>query len=162
MPVDGVSHASILKETSKRKKFLASATNREYDIKQMIICDTVGVVYMLECDCGLQYIGRTSRPLHVKLAEHVNNIKKGLKTHNVSKHFKLFHQQNPKSVKFWGIERVTKHWRGGNFIRQLSKRESYWIHETRVLCPDGLNVDFDINCFITDRWFFYYGVLLMQ
>lgn len=74
-----------------------------------------------------------------------------LVSHNMSRHFKLFHQRNPKSLKFWGIERVTKHWRGGNFIRQLSKRESYWIFETRVLCPEGLNVDFDPNCFISDR-----------
>ena len=135
----------------KRKKCMASATNREYNIKQLITCDTIGVVYMLECDCGLQYIGRTSRPLHVRLAEHVNNIKQGKTTHNVSRHFKQFHHKNPKGLRFWGIEKVNRHWRGGNFIRQLSKKESYWIHETHVLIPDGLNVDFDINCFISDR-----------
>lgn len=54
-------------------------------------------------------------------------------------------------LKFWGIERLTKHWRDGNFICQLSRRESYWLYETNVLTPGGLNVDFDIHCFITDR-----------
>lgn len=67
---------------------------------------------MLECECGLQYLGRTSRPLHVRIGEHVNNIKKGLITHNVSKHFRLFHFRNPVKLKFWGVEKVTNHWRG--------------------------------------------------
>ena len=135
----------------KRKKFLSFATSREYEIKQLITCDTVGVVYMLQCGCGLQYVGRTSRSLHMRVDEHVRNIKKGFINHNVSRHFKLVHPKHPKSLQFWGIERVTNHWRGGNLIRQLSKRESYWIHETEVLAPGGLNIDFDINCFITDR-----------
>lgn len=36
----------------------------------------MGVVYMLEYECGVQYVGRTSRPLHVRIGEHVNNIKR--------------------------------------------------------------------------------------
>lgn len=85
-------------------------------------------------------------------------LKKGLTTHNVSRHFKQFHQQSPKGLKFWGIERVTKHWRGSNFTRQLSRRESCWIYETNVLTPGGLDVDFDINCFSTD---FFIGIVFV-
>lgn len=106
---------------------------------------------MLQCGCGLQYIGRTSRALHVRVGEHINNIKKGLVTHNVSRHFRNHHNRNPRGLQFWGLEKVTKHWRGGHFIRQLSRRESFWIYETKVLTPLGLNVDFDLNCFISDR-----------
>lgn len=140
------------KGNKKRKKeFTASVTNKQYNIKQFITCNTVGVVYMLECECGLQYIGRTSRPMGVRIAEHVNNIKKGLITHSVSKHFRRYHDRNPRHLKFWGIERVNPHWRGGNYIRQLSQRESMWIHETQVLFPNGLNVEFDLNCFISNK-----------
>lgn len=60
----------------KRKEFRAQATNRQYIIQDLITCSTVGIVYMLECECGLQYVGRTSRPLHVCLGEHLNSIKK--------------------------------------------------------------------------------------
>lgn len=95
----------------KQKEYVAAVTDRKYPIKQLITCSTVGIVYMLECDCGWQYIGRTSRPLHVRLGEHVN-IKKDFKTHNVFRHFKMHHNQNPRGLTFWGIERVTKHWRG--------------------------------------------------
>lgn len=59
----------------------SSVTHIQYQIRDLITCATVGVVYMLECECGLQYIERTSRALHVYVGEHINNIKKGLKTH---------------------------------------------------------------------------------
>lgn len=61
------------------------------------------------------------------------------------------HNCNPKCLTFWGVERVLKHWSGGNFIRQLSCRESHWIYEAKVAVPLDLNVDFNLNCFISDR-----------
>lgn len=142
---------SCRRNLKRRKEFTAAATSQNYQIKHFKTCNTVGVVYMLECDCGLQYIGRTSRPMGVRIAEHVNNIKRGLITHNVSKHFRICHDRNPRCLKFEGIEKVNPHWRGGNFIRQLSQRESMWIHETQVMVPKGLNVEFDLNCFISNK-----------
>lgn len=133
-----------------RKEFTASATNRKYQIKNLITCDTEGVVYMLQCDCGLQYVGRTSRLRGARIAEHVNNIKRGLKSH-VSKHFRIFHNKDLKCLQFWGLEKINKHWRGGNYIKQLSQRESLWIYDTKVAVPKGLNVEFDLNCFISDK-----------
>lgn len=132
------------------KVFRATSTGKEYKIDQLITCTTVGVVYMLQCECGLQYIGRTSRPLHVRLGEHVNNIKKGLKTHNVSKHFKLVHGQNPRGLSFWGIERVNKHWRGGATpYVNLVAGNPIGFTRPRFSLRGGLNVDFDVNCFIS-------------
>lgn len=116
----------------KWKEFVTTVTNKLYQIKELITCSTSGVVYILECECGLQYVGRTSRPLHVRIGKHVSNIKKGLVTHNVSKHFRLFHDRNPTKLKFDGVEKVTQQWRGGNFIRQLSRCKSFWIYETKV------------------------------
>lgn len=75
----------------------------------------------------------------------MNNIKKGLKTHNVLRHFRLCHNRDPSGLRFWGIGKVKKHWKGGKVIRHLSHRESYWIYETMVGVPGGLNVDFDIK-----------------
>ena len=135
----------------KRKQFSSTVTRTEYTIKQLVTCDTEGVIYMLECECGLQYVGRTSRALHIRVGEHISCIKRGVRTHSVSKHFRQYHDRNPKGLKFWGIEKVSKHWRGGHFIRQLSRRESYWIYELKVASPRGLNVEFDLNCFISNR-----------
>lgn len=92
----------------------------------------------------------TARALHVHVGDHINNIKKGLKTHSVSRHF---NHSDPKHLKFWGLENVSRHWQGGNYICQLSRRESFWICETKVMMPAGLNVEFDLNCFISDSFF---------
>ena len=135
----------------KRKEFTSFSTKKSYTIKNLITCNTEGVIYMLECDCGLQYIGRTSRSLAVRVGEHVNNIKNGFRYHSVSRHFKQYHNKNPKCLKFWGLEKVNRHWRGGNYTRHISQRESFWIFEAKVLTPEGLNVDFDLNCFISNK-----------
>ena len=90
---------------------------------------------MLECDCGLQYVGRTSRALHVRIGEHISNIKQDKGNRSVSKHFRECHQKDP----------------SGLYIRQLSRRESFWIYETKVSSPSGLNVEFDLNCFFSNR-----------
>lgn len=57
---------------------MTPATGRTYPIKNLITYNTTGVVYVLECDCGLQYIGRTLRLLSICIAKHVNNIKNGI------------------------------------------------------------------------------------
>lgn len=143
----------------KRKEFASFSTNKTYHIKNLITFSTRGVVYMLECSCGLQYIGRTSRPLSVRVGEHVNNLKKGLRTHSVSKHIRQCHDRDPRCLTFWGIERVDRYWRGGNYIRHISQRESFCIFEAKVLTPEGLNVNFDLNCFISDMGYFFYCFL---
>lgn len=87
----------------------------------------------------------------MRVREHMANIRKVKKEHSVPKHFRMAHNKDPSGVKFWGIEKATKHRRRGNYIRQMSKRESFWIYETKVLAPLGMNLDFDLNCFISDK-----------
>lgn len=53
------------------------------------------------------------------------NIKKGFKSHNLSKHFKLLHNKNPNLLKIIAIDKVEKHWRGGNMTREISKNGGY-------------------------------------
>lgn len=89
-------------------------TNKDYKIKDRITCSTQGVVYMLECKCGLQYVGRTSRALH-KRSKHIVSP-------NISDYVII---GGPKGPKFWDFKKVNKHWRGVNFIRQLGRRESF-------------------------------------
>lgn len=64
---------------------------------------------MLKCPCMLQYVGRTSRPLMVRVQEHINNIKNGKKDHSVPKHFREVHGRNSKCLNFWGVEKVKPH-----------------------------------------------------
>lgn len=56
----------------------STVTIKEYVIEDLISCRTEGLVYLLECPCQIQYIGRTKRELWKRLREHVQNIKKWL------------------------------------------------------------------------------------
>lgn len=140
------------KRDKRCNKFLSNTTKKEYAnaIKDFISCRTEGVVFILECSCSLQYIGRTKRPLWKRLRVHVQNIKPGFQKHSVSRHFAEVHRKNPTELKFWAIEKHKPHWIGSHKIRELSKMESKWIYEINCFAPLGLNIDFNLNCFISD------------
>lgn len=130
--------------------FISTSNNKNFAIREFITCNTTHVVYVLECPCGLMYIGRTKRLLRNRIAEHIQNIKIGFKDHSVSLHFKLQNNRDPSGLKYWGIECLKPVWRGSNIIRELSKRETHWIFLTDILSPKGLYIELDINCFISD------------
>ena len=134
----------------KCSSFSSNVTKKDYKIKELITCRTEGVVYVLQCPCSLQYVGRTKRPMWKRIREHVQNIEKGCDEHNVSRHFKQCHNNDPRGLKFWAIDKYIPHWRGSHKVRELSKCESRWIHEMATLAPNGLNIEFDLNCFIAD------------
>ena len=103
------------------------------------------MIYVLECPCGLQYVGRTMRKLKVRVQEHINNIKKGMETHGVPLHFKHVHKMDPKGLKFTGVAHVKKHWRGGSYENKIDQTEVEWIYNMGSLQPKGLNVDLDLK-----------------
>lgn len=106
--------------------FTLAMNNKEFVIKEFITCNITHVVYILECPCGV--VGRTKRPLRVRIAEHIQNIKLGFKDHNVSLHFKLHHNQDPSGLKFWVVDHVKPVWRGSKMVRELPKRETYFFN----------------------------------
>lgn len=128
----------------------STSTGKSFPIKSCITCNSTHVVYLIQCPCRLQYVGRTSRPLRVRFREHINNIRKGFPSHNLSKHYDLCHNRDPKGTTFIGFDLFSPHWRGSNSVREISKRETHWIYNLRSQVPFGLNVDLDINCFINN------------
>lgn len=128
---------------------MSTSNNKEMRIKEFITCNTAYVVYALQCPCGLIYIGHTKR-LRIHIAEHIANIKLGFKDHNVSLHFKIHHNQDPLGLKFWGIDHLKPFWRGSNLVRELFICEIQWIYLVDTILLKGLNVDLDINGFVSD------------
>ena len=86
----------------------------------------------------------------VRIKEHVVNIENGFPKHNVSRHFAEKHNKDPKQLTFWGIDKFKKPWRGAHLVRTISQEESQWIHSLNTLVPNGLNVEFDVNCFLSN------------
>ena len=97
------------------------------------------------------YIGRTKRTLGKRVSEHIYNIKTGYEDHSVSLHFLKKHDQNPIGLKFWGVDKIHPKWRGANMVREISKSETKWIFLTNTLSPRGLNIELDLNCFISNH-----------
>lgn len=69
---------TIKDSSRKTTQFTSLATKKEYKIKNLITRQSMHVTYILTCPCGLQYVGRTTRQLNVRIREHLSNIKKGI------------------------------------------------------------------------------------
>lgn len=65
--------------TRKMDTFVSTSTSREHWIEAFSTCSTTGVVYLLQCPCGLQYFGRTKHTMQIHLGEHITNIKNAFK-----------------------------------------------------------------------------------
>lgn len=94
------------REDRKITGFQSNSTKQKYKIDKLITCCSTHVNYVLECSCGLQYMGRTTRALSVRVGEHVRNIKKGYKHHSVSKHFRDIHKKDRRHLKFYVIDKI--------------------------------------------------------
>lgn len=138
-----------LKQPKKRSSFF-SRRGTEFDIRELITCNTTHVTYVIECPCRKQYVGRTTRPLRVRIREHITNIRKGFPKHNLSRHFNEFHHRDPSGLVFYGIDTIKDNWRGGSKKVLISQNETRWIYRLDSLVPRGLNVDIDLNCFLSN------------
>jgi len=53
-----------------------------YRVRAAFTCKTRNVVYMIQCrKCGLQYVGKTENPLHIRM----NGHQSGIRTKNLEK-----------------------------------------------------------------------------
>lgn len=80
--------------------------NKKYHISEFITCNTMHVVFALQCLCSLQYVDSTKHPLRKHIAEYVQNIVKGFKHHSVSLHFREVHGRDSSGLQFWGVDRI--------------------------------------------------------
>lgn len=96
------------------------------------------------------YVGRTKRTLKKRISEHIYNIEVGFEYHSVSLHFKKPNNQNLTRLKFWGVDKIIPNWRGSNTVREISQLETKWIFLMGTLMPHGMNIELDVNDFISD------------
>lgn len=130
------------------RSFSSAVTKQTFKCKFEATCGTQGVVYLLQCPCNLQYVGKTKTAFKIRVGEHIRNIKNGIITHSVSDHFSKFHNKDPTKPWYSIIEVVRVNWRGGNPERLLSQREMRWTHTLSTFAPLGLNIEMDLNCFL--------------
>lgn len=62
----------------KRSTFTSHQTLKKYSINNVILCGTKNVTYVMECTCGYQYVGRTSRTLTKCISDHITYVRDSL------------------------------------------------------------------------------------
>ena len=134
----------------KRTQFKSHVTGENFQIKPLITCDSDHVTYVIECPCPLQYVGRTTRKLRIRINEHLANIRNDFPNHSVSRHFSEFHKSDPTLCVFYGIDKLVKNWRGTHMTRSISQNETMWINKMQTMHPTGLNIELDLNCFLAN------------
>ena len=81
-------------------------------------CNTPNVVYLIECPCGLRYVGMTSRKVKLRIIEHCSTIRCKKDNTKMTSHFlELGH--TPNDIRWTVIERTPS--------PHLLEREQRWV-----------------------------------
>ena len=101
-----------------------------YPILHRSCCSDKDLIYLIVCrNCSVRYVGETSRPLRVRISEHVNNIL-SFRSTSVSDHF--ISRCSLNDFSFTALERCR------NTTRRRNK-EARWMRRLNTLAPHGLN-----------------------
>lgn len=130
------------------KIFCDLRTQREFKTNGFINCNSEYVVYRLQCPCGCFYVGRTKRKLKERFYEHKYAIRVNNEDYPMAKHYKEIHHSDPSSLRIQGIEIIKKSIRGGDILKQLLQRETFWIWSFKAMDYPGLNEEIDYRPFL--------------
>ncbi|CAJ0955832.1 unnamed protein product [Ranitomeya imitator] len=104
----------------KGDSFTHPHSGKRFSIKGHFTCNTTFVVYLIKCPCGLGYV--------------------------VPAHF-IQNNHTVAQLRYQVIEHVPLARRGGDRIKKLKERESFWIHTLQTLTPLGLNREYEFYHF---------------
>ena len=120
----------VIQETTK---FRSTNTQRIYNIKQKLDCDSPFVIYLATCRrCRGQYVGKSVTPFKRRHSNHKQEIKK--QVGGLGQHFGGNRTCSYQDISFILIEQVEM----GN-RNMLEKREVYWQHQLRAFRENGGN-----------------------
>lgn len=126
------------KEIEDNKSFfLSTHTKERFEAKYHLNCQSQYVIYLIQCDCGLQYVGRTMQRLHCRMNKHRANIRNSFLLQSVSRHLTIHHKDTPNPFKVMPIDWIPPYM--SNRFESLRKLEIYWMFQLQTLRPYGLN-----------------------
>ncbi|XP_078523043.1 uncharacterized protein LOC144792069 [Lissotriton helveticus] len=73
--------------TIVNKTFAHPQTGKSIILKLSADCNTAGVIYAIQCPCGLTYVGRTSRKIKTRIIEHKSTIRNKSTTSSLATHW---------------------------------------------------------------------------
>lgn len=106
----------------KEKCFSHPHKGYSASIKAHYTCQSSYVIYIIECRCGLLYVGETTQKVREQIARHKYSIREKLDKLPLARHFveKGYSVSQPKYMVIDGIPRNRQ---GGNRELNLRKRE---------------------------------------
>lgn len=108
--------------------------------KYCVNCGTMGVIYFFQCClCDAYYVGKTSRPFHLRIQEHTTAARSGFFRTAVGRHVALTHNYDYQGLKFLPLMVIPPPDRGGDWDQALLRAKALWIFRLRADRPPGLN-----------------------
>lgn len=107
-----------------------------HSIPHQVNCQTIGVVYIMFCECGSFYVGKTKQCFWRRIKDHIYYIGSNLPYISIGRHVNFQHSGN---IKFVALECIVEDPRGGDFDKRILQTEMLWIHNLKATTPPGLN-----------------------
>lgn len=120
----------------------------EHKLQSFTNCKTPMCVYLLTCKCLLHYVRSTSRPLKVRIQEHLSRLRHNVAEAPLVQHFSdLGHKSN--DFNFVILETIKQRKYGHKDLHKiLLQREIFWISRLNTLTPNDLNLSIDYSVFL--------------
>lgn len=108
---------------------------RNFYIKYHLDCQSQYVIYLLECICGAQYVGRTTQKLQTRINKQRAYIRRGFLQHSVSRHV-FTPSVSGKPYKVTPSDHIPPS--TINRFECIQRMEMYWMFQLWTLQPEGL------------------------
>ncbi|OCT98103.1 hypothetical protein XELAEV_18010331mg [Xenopus laevis] len=126
-------------------------TGKEIRLRIFATCTTNFVVYALKCSCGKLYVGKTIRPVNIRIKQHKTTIRNfKADTYNdtpVSRNFAIA-KHSVCQLRWKVLEVVPKSPKGGDCNNMLLQREARWIRRLDCIHPKRMNEQLNLSCFL--------------
>lgn len=103
------------------KYFVSNQTGSRFEFKYFLNCKSTFIIYMAECTCGKEYVGKTIPPFRRHVGEHLGDV-----CHNrdtpLARHIWLCQNGEVKDLNFAAIDHIRPNMRRGNRQKKTSYR----------------------------------------
>lgn len=96
---------------------------QQFHSKHYVNCRIPGIVYLLTCECGCYYVGKTKNAFWKRIYQHLTTIRKRDPDAPIGHHMALVHPESIPKVLFLALDRIHSDSRGGDFNKHLLQCE---------------------------------------
>lgn len=112
---------------------------RAFKPSHFVNCQTCRVVYLMVCECGAYYIGKTKQVFWRHISQHVFSMQIGNRHLPIDRHAVLENNYKVPKISFTALDRVHIPDRGGDWNKILLQLEQRWIFRLQATSFPGLN-----------------------